>query len=214
MNVYAYIDGFNLFYGALKGTPFKWLDLFKLCETFLPGSNIVKVKYFTAKVLPLGDPDRPFRQNIYLEALENFLGNKIEIIYGQFSSHPIKLPIALLQKHDHKNNISGQMIWTMKCEEKGSDVNIAVHLLNDAWHNLYDIAVLVSNDSDLALSLKIVRTQLNKKICLVKPVTVHSHCPELLNNADEFRSIRKNRLQSCQLPDKIPGTNLKKPSGW
>jgi uncharacterized LabA/DUF88 family protein len=52
----------------------------------------------------------------------------------------------------------------IKTEEKGSDVNLAVHMLNDAWLDKFDCAVLVSNDSDLAEALKIVNRQLNKKI--------------------------------------------------
>ncbi len=54
MNTAVYIDGYNLFYGRLKGCPYTWLDVFKLFEVIVkiqnPSSNIVKIKYFTAPV--------------------------------------------------------------------------------------------------------------------------------------------------------------------
>ena len=48
--VNVYIDGFNLYYGALRGTPYKWLDLARLCQALLPSDTIQEIKYFTARV--------------------------------------------------------------------------------------------------------------------------------------------------------------------
>lgn len=59
------------------------------------------------------------------------------------------------------------VVW--KNEEKGSDVNLALHVLNDAWLDVYDCAVIVSNDSDLAESLRLVKAQSRKIIGLVTP---------------------------------------------
>jgi hypothetical protein len=55
----VYVDGFNFYYGQLRGTPWKWLDLVRLFEMVLgPQNDLVKVKYFTAKVQPtIHDPD-------------------------------------------------------------------------------------------------------------------------------------------------------------
>jgi uncharacterized LabA/DUF88 family protein len=58
-------------------------------------------------------------------------------------------------------------VW--KNEEKGSDVNLALQLLNDAWQGAYDCAVVVSNDSDLAEALMLVKQQHRKLIGLVAP---------------------------------------------
>lgn len=67
---YVYVDGFNLYYGAVKDTPYKWLDIRKLCELMLKDHAIHKVKYFTAKVHGhVGDPRAPQRQQIFLRAL-------------------------------------------------------------------------------------------------------------------------------------------------
>jgi hypothetical protein len=67
---HVYIDGFNLYYGLLKGTAFKWLDLERFCDQLLPKNSVKKIYYFTAKVdARPQDPDQPVRQQAYLNAL-------------------------------------------------------------------------------------------------------------------------------------------------
>jgi uncharacterized LabA/DUF88 family protein len=94
-------------------------------------------------------------------------------------------------------------------------VNLALHVLNDAWSNAYDCAVIVSNDSDLALSLKMVKAQHQKVIGLVMPgAHVRKRSAQLRQHADFVRLIRPGMLASSQLPDPIPGTTIRKPAGW
>ena len=64
MRTNAYIDGFNLYYGALKGTAFKCLDLGMLIRLVLVHKHdIACIKYFTAKVkVSETDPDQRERQ--------------------------------------------------------------------------------------------------------------------------------------------------------
>ena len=50
MKTNVYVDGFNLYYGAVKGTPFRWLDMAAMCRMLLPGDQINRIKYFTALV--------------------------------------------------------------------------------------------------------------------------------------------------------------------
>ena len=51
MRTIVYIDGFNLYYGCLKNTPYKWLNLEKLFMQLLDKKHkIIAVKYFTARV--------------------------------------------------------------------------------------------------------------------------------------------------------------------
>ncbi len=70
MKTTVYIDGFNLYYGALKGTAYKWLDPLALCKIMIPDNEVTSIKYFTARVSPRpNDPDQPTRQNTYLRAL-------------------------------------------------------------------------------------------------------------------------------------------------
>jgi hypothetical protein len=63
MNTYIYVDGFNLYYGAVKGASYKWLNIFDLCRRLLRKNSILKIKYFTARVTARpGDPSQPSRQ--------------------------------------------------------------------------------------------------------------------------------------------------------
>ncbi len=88
-----YIDGFNLYYGALKGTPHKWLDVEALCRRLLPKDTIDKVRYFTAKVSARpGDPQQPQRQQTYLRALATL--DTVTIHYGHFLTHTVRMPLT------------------------------------------------------------------------------------------------------------------------
>jgi len=201
---YIYIDGFNLYYRALHGTPFKWLDLQSLFSNILGTQNdIVHIKYFTALVSGRLDPNQPIRQKTYLRAIQKHIPN-LTIYYGHFLSHEVDAPIP--------HTVPLQFTRVIKTEEKGSDVNLAVHLLNDAWLDLYDCAVVVSNDSDLAEALKIVKTQIKKMVGIISPVKNPSR--ELMQYANFIKVIRKGVLAVSQLPDQIPGTNIYKPTTW
>lgn len=126
MSTAVYIDAFNLYYGSLKGTDCKWLDLSKMMSLLLPNQNITEIRYFTAKISAKPyDPGAPLRQQAYLSALET-LGN-VSIHYGRYQSNIVKMPLA--------NPARGQsrMVEVIKSEEKGSDVNLATHLLVDAF---------------------------------------------------------------------------------
>ena len=90
---------------------------------------------------------------------------------------------------------------------------MAVHLLSDAWLNSYDCAVVISNDSDLAEAMKLVKHQHNKLIGLFIPTNCHPS-RELHNLADFEKRIRKSTLVNSQLPDPIPGTKIHKPITW
>ena len=206
MRTYVYIDGFNLYYRALKGTPYKWLNLKALFIQLLNPQNKIKaIKYFTALVSGKIDPNQPLRQKTYLRAIQKFIP-EISIYYGHFLSHVVSAPLA--------NPTSNQRFADIiKTEEKGSDVNLAVHLLNDSWLNRYDCAVIVSNDSDLAESLRFVKEQHRKVIGLITPGRGHPS-KELMKYADFVKRIRKGVLAKSQLPDPIPGTSIRKPKTW
>ena len=172
MRTYIYIDGFNFYYGAVKDTPYKWLDFKKLFESLLaPVHQILSIKYFTAIVTGKLDPGQPIRQKTFIRALKKFIP-EISVYYGKFLSHNVFKPLA----YPIDENTFGKYIKfanVIKTEEKGSDVNIAVHLLNDAWLDHYDCAVIVSNDSDLAESLRLIKEQHQKKIGLITPGKTH-----------------------------------------
>jgi uncharacterized LabA/DUF88 family protein len=96
---------------------------------------------------------------------------------------------------------------------KGSDVNLAVHLLNDAWLDKYDCGVIVSNDSDLAEAMRLIRLQHQKVLGVVTPNTGKTS-KQLSIHAHFVRHVRQGVLQASQLPDPIPGTSIYKPKAW
>lgn len=85
MRTFNYVDGFNLYYRALKNTPYKWLDLSGMFDDILESRyNMLKIKYFTARLTARrNDPTKPQRQIIYLRALQAQC-KEVEVFYGHF----------------------------------------------------------------------------------------------------------------------------------
>ena len=203
----VYIDGFNLYYGALRKTRFRWVNIRKLCELLLPKNHIVEIKYFTALVRARSnDPDQPVRQQLYLRALRTLPGVSIHL--GHFLSHEISMPLAVApgQRQTYAR--------VVKTEEKGSDVNLATHLLHDAHMGRFDVGVVVSNDSDLLEPIRIVRGQLGKTVGILNPHPNPSRA--LLPHTDFIKPIRAGVLAASQFPTTMrDGTGtFTKPAAW
>ncbi len=203
----VYVDGFNFYYGQLRGTPYKWLDLTRLFKTVLGNENVlIRVKYFTARVQPtVRDPQINIRQDTYLRAL-TICCPEVETHLGHFLRHKVLAENA---------NPPPNQVEIIKTEEKGSDVNLALHVLNDAWSDAYDCAVIVSNDSDLATSLQFVKEQHKKVIGLITPGAPKRNTSwQLRKYADFIKVIRPWALEQSLLFNPIPGTEIRKPKGW
>jgi uncharacterized LabA/DUF88 family protein len=178
----VYIDGFNLYYGALRKTPYRWVNLRTLCQLLLPKNSIAEIKYFTARVTARpNDPDQAVRQQLYFRALETLPG--LSIHYGHFLTHEVMMPLVSVPGRPQ------QYARVIKTEEKGSDVNLATHLLHDAHMGRFDVAVIVSNDSDLLEPIKIVRGQLGRKVGILNPHKRASRAllPHIEEEAEELR---------------------------
>ncbi len=206
MRTIVYVDGFNLYYRALKNTPYKWLDLHALFSRILDKENrIVGVRYFTAMVTGRVDPDQPRRQRIYLNAL-NTLPN-LTVHYGKFLAKPIKRPIS--------GSHPPQFVNMDSFEEKGSDVNLASYLLHDGWRDMYDVAAVVTSDTDLIVPIQLVVEDLYKPVGVISP---SKPCPKGLAKAASFvRHIRKSDLKKSQFPEimtAFQGKQIIKPKVW
>lgn len=187
--VNVYIDGFNLYYGALKGSPYKWLDLSALCHRMLPNDTINSIEYFTAIVSARPhDPNLPVRQQVYLRALRTIANLKIS--YGHFLTHSSRMVLT--------GSNPPKRVWVDKTEEKGSDVNIATHLLHDAFKKAFDVAVLVTNDSDLVEPVKILRNDFHLPVGILNPHQHHSNV--LKAQATFMKRIRQSDVAACQFP--------------
>ncbi len=210
MRTYVYVDGFNLYYGALKDSPHKWLDLKALFGNVLQAKNVIeKIKYYTARVSARpDDPQASTLQDIYIRALEMHIP-ELSVIEGRFLQKQVQMRLATPIAGKHYANV-------LKTEEKGSDVNLAVHMVNDAWQNRYDCAVLCSNDGDLSEAVRIVRRELHKTVLLVVPGNPDNRPPsvELKRWASYTLRISDAHLAASQLPDSIAGTTLHKPPSW
>ena len=81
MKTIVYVDGFNLYYGAVKGTPFKWLNVLTLCKLLLSKNEIIKIKYFTVPVtVRPNDPDQPNCQQLFFRALQTTQNWKLYMV--------------------------------------------------------------------------------------------------------------------------------------
>jgi uncharacterized LabA/DUF88 family protein len=205
MKINIYVDGFNLYYGGLRNTPFKWLDLLKMSQTLFPNDKINKIKYFTAKVAARPtDPDQPIRQQTYFRALQTI--HNLEIIEGRFLTKSTRMPLSGTQPQ--------QYAQVIKTEEKGSDVNLAVHLLHDAFRRDYEMAVMVTNDSDLLEPMRIVQEEFGLPVGLVYP---HRHVSFHLSRQGTFlKHLRSGVLRASQFPDQLSDENgtFHKPQDW
>jgi hypothetical protein len=203
--VNVYVDGFNLYYGALKGTPFKWLDLGRLCQALLPSDTIQEIKYFTARVSARpSKPTSAHDQGLYIRALRTL--PNLSIKYGHFLTHTVPMYLATVTPP--------QRVWVEKTEEKGSDVNLASHLVRDAFRKQFEVAVLITNDSDLAEPVRIVAQELHMPVGILNPHQHHSK--ELQRYATFVKRIRQGHLLASQFSATLRDAKgpFSKPAGW
>lgn len=223
MKTIVYVDGYNLFYGCLKNTHYKWLDLAKLFAMILkkqnPKSDIAKIKFFTADILAkvaTQGQNAHNAQQTYHRALLAYHPDLIEIIKGYYSLE--KANLLAYQKPPNKNH--RYEVW--KLEEKQTDVNIALQSYRDCVKNQVQQVVFVSNDTDLAPALCALREDFGDQIQIgvIIPIYKNSKRPDnkkLSEYADWTRHyILEEELQNSQLPDKIPTYKkaIIKPDYW
>jgi hypothetical protein len=211
MKTMVYVDGFNLYYGCLKRTAFRWLDLQAFAQKMLPRDQIVGIKYFTAEVSARpGKLDAPQDQKTYFRALRTL--PNLSIYFGRF------LTTETWAYRVHPPRVGKAKVKVYKTEEKGSDVNLATHLLVDGFQGLYDLAVVVSNDGDLKAPVEYVRTELHKPVGVLNPRKHRSRAlsPTTLPRASFYKPIRAGVLQASQFPPTLSDAdgNFSKPANW
>lgn len=198
IRVACYIDGFN-FYHSLDdmnrrsgGTLnyLKWVDLGALMSVYTDKAvhQIVAVKYFSAYAT--WKPDSHARHQLYVQAL-NQAG--VEVILGRFKEKDVFCKACRGTFRAH--------------EEKESDVNLATHLMADAFENRFDHAYVVTRDSDLAGPIRMVRRKHPaKKVKVIAPPQ-RRHSKELWALADLRAEIKEEHLKQCLLPQTVTDTN-------
>jgi len=198
--VIAYIDGFNLYFG-IKEARFsncKWLDLKKLVTSLIkPDQELVEVKYFTSRVS--NDPDKQKRQATYIEAVD---ASGVNIFYGHYQSNLVTCKRC-------------GAVWS-SYNEKMTDVNIATQIIMDAYIDKYDMAMLISGDSDLVPPIKAVHENFKRKRVFVAfPPKRHNKSVSIMAKGSIV--LGRKKLVDCQFADKVTkkdGFVLSKPKEW
>lgn len=220
MRLNIYIDGFNLYYSLLKKRPhLKWVNPKLLAEQVLkPTNRKINVRYYTADVSGRIDPTAPSRQKTYLNAIATV--PEITVHKGSFLTkksfarmvHP---PNFYPKLDDQLPKPWPDTVEIYKPEEKGSDVNLACHLLRDAFQGNFDVAAVLSNDSDLAESIRIATQEFGRIVGILTPVPVPNK--QLCKEARFTRQVKLKHLIKTQFPDTIKdskGKQIIKPTEW
>ncbi len=207
MRTRIYVDAFNLYYGALLGTPYKWLDLDALCRNLLQPANIIEhIHYCTARVAARDDHGQPQRQQLYFRALRTI--PHLTITLGHFLTNDVRMPSVT------PSGAIASSVLVRKTEEKGSDVNLATLLVKEGFQDLYDVAVMISNDSDLLLPLEVVKAELGKPVGVLNPHRKASF--RLRERASFYKPIREGVLRASQFPTTLSDQqgSFTKPPSW
>lgn len=198
--VVGYVDGFNVYFGLFEAgfNNCKWLNISKLVNNLLrPNQELIEIKYFTSRVS--NNPDKQKRQTTYIEALESV---GIKIYYGNYQSDTTECRLC-------------GNIWPTY-HEKMTDVNIATQLLIDAYQDKYDMAMLISGDSDLVPPIKAIHELFNKKrIFVAFPPKRHNSSVALV--AKGSMMIGRKKLIDSQFNEEVTkkdGYVLTRPKEW
>ena len=221
MRTSIYIDGFNFYYGALAGTPYRWIDVVELCRRLLPHNDVTKVRYFTALVKDTpSDRTKSARQQTFIRALETL--PEVEVTYGSFLANVRRMPLARARPEDagipklvsFKRGGPASAV-VERTEEKGSDVNLATMLVADGFQEAFEVAAVLSTDSDLALPIELVQRELGLPVGVLFPKGRYS---VQLDRVAAFKRTFDDRvLRQCLLPDKVRdarGRTITKPARW
>ena len=203
-----FIDGFNL-YHSLDGNPrfhkYKWFDLHRLalCFSKPPYEELQKVKYFTA--LASWKPESASRHKAYIRALQ---GVAVDVVLGRFQAKPRRCRAA-----------SGCGLPFIVHEEKLTDVNIAVSIVEACVTNQCDILYLVSGDNDLVPALEAAKRLCSGiEITVILPIDAKAKMLTRICRENDYTiaKINESYLAVSQFPDSvtISGKNYHRPERW
>ncbi len=207
----VFIDGLNFYYGAVKDSPYRWLDLRRLAENVLPEHRIGRIYYFTTIVQerPAGG-SQPIRQRVYLRALSTIPA--LEIHLGVFKTQKLWLPVA--------DSRTGPSIFhhVLRVEEKQTDVNLATQMVARAVRGEFEHAAVISDDTDFVGAVRYVRDTVGIPVVVMNPNVVRRRrvSRELVQSATYVRNIREEHLAQSQLPHQLTDEHgiITKPESW
>ncbi|BCO49550.1 MULTISPECIES: NYN domain-containing protein [Mycobacterium] len=243
MRVGVYIDGFNLYYGGKflcgSGTAgWRWLDLRALATRLIAnqsawsGATVERIVYCTARISGADNRVGSREQDAYLAALiRAAVVDHIE--EGNYVNRVASAPLATKDRRGRPVLTTPAWPVTIKDgaglnapdarffvsvarrEEKGSDVNVAAHLLLDILEKRIDAALVISNDSDLKFPVQAARDRV--PVGTINP-TKNQTAGKLRGKPSDgvgnhwWYQLVAADFQSCQLPD--PAGGVSKPQPW
>jgi hypothetical protein len=246
MRIGAYVDAFNVYYGARslcgRGTPgWRWLDLEGLALGLInprvwPGARLTRIVYCTAPRDREGDASSIADQRTYVDALQHQSGlvvlangkyarrTKTGVLVDKASRPPQRIPSpgsGNLPNWLPADEVTGPdgtpelLVSVSTYEEKGSDVNVASHLLIDVLTGQIDAAMVFSNDSDLRFPLETARQHV--PVATINPgagPTAHDLRGDRTAGAGRhwWRRLRSTDFHAHQLSN--PVGPFHKPAGW
>jgi len=198
--VICFIDGFNIYHAIdeLNQDPktrkkvasqqhLKWLNLHSLASAFVPPSSqeLTEVFYFSAYATWMADPYA--RHRAYVAALKS---TGIHDVMGHF-------------KNKDKSCNRCQASWVAH-EEKESDVNLAIHLVEAAYQNRFDRALIMTADTDIVPAIKAVRKAFPDKIVdAVIPERRYRFASEMKQVCSNVIQIREHHFQNNLFPEEV-----------
>lgn len=244
MRIGVYVDGYNLYYGARdccgRSTPgWRWLDIRRAVESAVStqgswsGWNIERVVYCTARVDAKTNPSAAADQDVYLKAIKQS-GCVDWIEYGNYVAR-VKSSLLAVKDPKTRRPVPVKSTWPvmvqdsartpsldahflvsyLHLEEKGSDVNVASHLLLDVLAGTVDATVVISDDSDLAFPIREARKRV--PVGLINPRN-RPHAGALAGKVSDgagghwWWKFNEATYRSCQLPAVAGGQTY--PTGW
>jgi hypothetical protein len=223
-DAFVYVDGFNFYYGVVKGTGYKWLNIESLIVAMLPDHSVRRIVYGTAPTKPVPwDADVQVRQKAYLDALGTL--PLVEIVKGTYMQKPTRMPLLNPSKMDQPCEPGDYpRVHVLKHEEKGTDVTLGARMVYDACtESSFDVAVIVTNDSDLYEPVRLLRQKLGKRVEQIVPTRPPLHKYEgrksvYRGKVDQiYHEINVSALRAHQFPDPVERANgslIAKPASW
>ncbi|MCR9194198.1 MAG: NYN domain-containing protein [Hyphomonas sp.] len=218
MKTIAYVDGYNLYFRLLrKNRENRWLNIESLIRNALDdGVDITKINYYTARVKGQIDREAPGKQQRYLNALSSL--PLIDVHFGRFSMHEkwagLIQPPRFLPETEIPEPYP-DVVKVRRAEEKGSDVNLATHLVRDAFKGAFEQAVVITNDTDLIEPIRVVVEEVGLPVGLLAPVEQPARTLKAV--ASWFLHLKPGDAAKCQFPDQVPfgrGKLALRPEDW
>lgn len=206
----VYIDGFNFYYGAARPHGIRWVDLRRMAQRILgPRHAVEQVYLYTAPLHDRGGSDGRIaeRHELFLRAQR--VAGRVEVILGRHVTSSRRLPRL------RPDGTTGELVSVLQTVEKGTDVNLAVDLVHHALAARFQVAVVVSNDSDLCRAVRIARHEGGIPVGVINPhPRRQSH--HLATEASFLKTVRKADLAMSQLPDLLHDTlgTIVRPIEW